>query len=81
MPLSSGDKLSHYEILEPLGEGGISEVYRAKDTNLKRDVALKVLPSPSRAIPSEWRDSRARPKCWRRSTTPISPRSTASKQA
>src|SRR5579859_3467232 len=44
MPLSAGDRLGPYEILAPLGAGGMGEVYRAKDTKLKREVALKVLP-------------------------------------
>jgi serine/threonine protein kinase len=43
MPLSSGDKLGPYEILSILGAGGMGEVYRAHDTRLRRDVAIKVL--------------------------------------
>ena len=45
MPLSIGDKLGHYEVLSLLGQGGMGEVYRAKDTKLDRQVAIKVLPS------------------------------------
>src|SRR5690242_17934957 len=44
MPLSIGTKLGPYEIRSPLGAGGLGEEYRAHDTKLKRDVALKVLP-------------------------------------
>ena len=45
MALAAGDRLGPYEIISPLGAGGMGEVYRAKDPRLGRDVAIKVLPA------------------------------------
>lgn len=45
MPLQSGSKLGPYEIVGPIGAGGMGEVYRARDPRIGRDVAIKVLPS------------------------------------
>jgi len=51
MPLAPGTKLSQYEIIAPLGAGSMGEVYRARDSRLNRDVAIKVLPELVSADP------------------------------
>jgi serine/threonine protein kinase len=52
MSLAAGTSLGSYEILAPIGAGGMGEVYRAKDTKLKREVALKVLPDSLASDPA-----------------------------
>ena len=55
-----GKKFAHYEVLASLGAGGMGEVYRARDTKLKRDVAIKVLPDDlwyCRVFPADDRNS------------------------
>lgn len=51
MPLTSGTKLGPYEIQSAIGAGGMGEVYRARDTRLNRDVAIKILPASFSADP------------------------------
>ena len=44
MPLTVGSRLGHYDVTALIGEGGMGQVYRATDTKLRRQVALKILP-------------------------------------
>lgn len=55
MALSRGDRLGPYEIVAPLGAGGMGEVWRARDERLGRDVAIKVLPASLAADPQRVR--------------------------
>lgn len=52
MGLSAGTRLGPYEIVGPLGKGGMGEVYRARDTRLGRQVAVKILPETVSQDPS-----------------------------
>src|ERR1700722_155433 len=55
MPLSPGTKFGPYEIISPIGAGGMGEVYRARDPRLGRDVALKILPESFATDPDRLR--------------------------
>ncbi|HYK42206.1 MAG TPA: serine/threonine-protein kinase, partial [Thermoanaerobaculia bacterium] len=55
MPMTPGSRVGPYEILAPIGAGGMGEVYRAKDPRLGRDVAIKVLPASFSADPDRLR--------------------------
>src|SRR5918992_226549 len=55
MPLDAGSRLGPYEIVAPLGAGGMGEVYRARDPRLGRDVAVKVLPDAASTNPDRLR--------------------------
>ncbi len=60
MPLSAGTRLGPYEVTALIGQGGMGEVYRARDTKLDWDVALKVLPhafSGALRVVTRWGDS------------------------
>ena len=71
--------IAHYQILEKIGEGGMGEVYRATDSKLNRDVAIKVLPEVFASDPERMARFSARRRCWPRSTIRTSRPSTASR--
>ena len=79
MPLSAGTRLGPYKIIAPLGVGGMGEVYRARDTKLKRDVAIKVLPEAVAADRERLARLQREAKSSPRSIIPISRISTVSK--
>jgi len=55
MTLQTGTRPGHYEVLAPLGAGGMGEVYCARDTRLRREVAVKVLPAARSGDPERLR--------------------------
>ncbi len=67
MVLKRGTRLGRYEIKEPIGAGGMGEVFRATDTKLRRDVAVKVcFRTTSPGTASAWRASSGKRACWPR---------------
>ena len=64
MELTVGTHLGPYELLGPLGAGGMGEVYRARDTKLDREVAIKILPDALTHDQKNWRGLSEKRKYW-----------------
>jgi serine/threonine protein kinase len=64
--IQAGQTLLHYRIVEKIGEGGMGVVWKAVDTTLDREVAIKVLPEPMARETELWRASSGRPSSWPR---------------
>ena len=62
MSLASGARIGPYVVSAQIGAGGMGEVYRATDSTLRRDVAVKVLPGGLATDSDRWPGSRARPR-------------------
>ena len=76
-----GQSVAHYKVTDRLGVGGMGEVYRAHDSKLHRDVALKVLPAALAHDPDYMARFAREARCSPRSTIRTSRRSTASRRA
>ena len=66
MALTPGTRLGVYEIIAQIGDGGMGEVYRARDTKLDREVAIKILPEAFAPTPNDSPASSARRRSSRR---------------
>jgi serine/threonine protein kinase len=64
MTIGPGKLLNQYRLVEKIGEGGMGVVWKALDTTLDREAAIKILPMPSHGTPTGARDSSARHACW-----------------
>ena len=80
MSLTAGTTLGPYEILGPLGAGGMGEVYRAHEPRLKRDVALEVLPAELASEPRRLERFQSEAETLSVLTTPTSSRSSPSRR-
>jgi eukaryotic-like serine/threonine-protein kinase len=66
MTLSPGSRLGPYDIVAPLGAGGMGEVYRARDARLVREVAVKILPDAVAADPERLARFQREAQVWQR---------------